>query len=203
MKSIQKEVIEEIIINKSTFINYLAPIQSTKDALDFLDGLRKKYPDANHHCYAYIIGDSQDIQKYSDDGEPSKTAGLPMIEVLKKNELTNVINVCVRYFGGIKLGAGGLVRAYTKSCAQSVKNSIPSLKTSFTTLKITISFDHIGVCEKYIREQTDLIDTLYDTLVHYIVMIRTIDKENLINGLTEKTKGNVSLEIIEVEEKYI
>lgn len=203
MKSIQKEVIEELIINKSKFINYLAPITNVEEAKTYMITLRKKHPDANHHCYAYIVGDSQSIQKFSDDGEPSKTAGLPMLEVLKKNDLTDVINVSVRYFGGIKLGAGGLVRAYTKGCAQSVKNSLPSIKTSFTTIRISIEFDYIGVCEKHLRDTTELINTTYDDKVHYDVIVRS-DYENTIKSeITQKTKGSALFSILNTERKYI
>lgn len=203
MKSIKETVKTNIVINKSEFINYLAPVRSVEEANQFLDSLRVTHKDANHHCYAYIIGDHQEIQKYSDDGEPSKTAGLPMIEVLKKHDLTDVIIVCVRYFGGIKLGAGGLVRAYTKGCASCVKEMSPSYKESFTTLKVSIPFDLIGVCEHFIREHYILEDTLYDSLVHYIITVSSNALSVLKSSLTEKTSGRATFEQLNIIEKYV
>ena len=123
MKSILQTVTSEIVINKSEFLNFLIPVSSIEEVNERLRFLRKEHPNANHHCFAYIIGKNQEIQKYSDDGEPSKTAGMPMIEVLKKHDLTNVLTVSIRYFGGIKLGAGGLVRAYTKSVSEAIKEA--------------------------------------------------------------------------------
>lgn len=203
MKSIKEQVQTNLIINKSEFINFLRPVHSLDEVEDFLNEVRNKYPDANHHCYAYILGDHQEIQKYSDDGEPSKTAGMPMIEVLKKHDLTDVIIVSVRYFGGIKLGAGGLVRAYTKGCASCVKEMTPSYKESFTKIIVSVPFDLIGVFENYIREHFTLLDTTYDTLVHYEIVLSTKDLENVMTTFTDKSNGLASISITETFEKYI
>ena len=202
MKSISKEVIYEIVINKSTFINYLIPVSDVDDANDNLKRLRQKYPDANHHCFAYIIGKNREVQKYSDDGEPSKTAGLPMIEVLKKHDLTNVLNVSIRYFGGIKLGAGGLVRAYTKGCAESVKEAEFTTLQKYLELKISIDFDQIGVVEKFIRDEYNLLDTTYDNKVHYIVDMNEKLYDNFVLNIQEKTNGKGTVNILKEEERY-
>ena len=124
MKSIKEEIISRELINKSKFINYIIPVSSLEETKSKLNELRKLYSDASHHCFAYILGNNQEVQKYNDDGEPSKTAGMPILEVLKKHDLTNVLSVTIRYYGGVKLGAGGLTRAYTKSCAESVSKAI-------------------------------------------------------------------------------
>ncbi len=203
MNSIKNDIVKEIEINKSTFINYLYKVDSIDEVSIKLNDLRKKYKDANHHCYAYIIGENQDIQKYSDDGEPSKTAGLPMIEVLKKNDLTNVLAVSVRYFGGIKLGAGGLVRAYTKGVSECVKESVPSYLIDFSNTLISIDFDQIGVCEKFIRENYKLTDTLYDSKVHYFVTIESKKLEDMKSSLIEKTSGKVTIKVIDTFQKYM
>ena len=113
-----------IVIDKSEFITYLKPVFSIEEANDFLAEIRKKHYDATHNCYAYVIGDKMEIQKCSDDGEPSKTAGFPMLDVLKKNDLTNILAITTRYFGGIKLGAGGLIRAYSSSVSAALKDVI-------------------------------------------------------------------------------
>jgi len=202
MNSIQKEVISELVINKSTFINYLAPVHVLRDAQEYLQQIKEIHPDANHHCFAYILGDNQDIQKYSDDGEPSKTAGLPMLEVLKKNQLTDIISISVRYFGGVKLGAGGLVRAYTKSTSTAVEQSILSVKVSYHQVKISISFDLIGVCEQYIRDRYQLDHTEYDHEVHYTVTLPSLLMDQCEIDLTENTSGKVVITTLKQFEQY-
>jgi len=203
MKSIKKDTNIELEINKSIFYDYLIKVDSVDDANQELEKLRKKYPDANHHCFCYIIGENQEIQKYSDDGEPSKTAGMPMIEVLKKHDLTNVLNVSVRYFGGIKLGAGGLVRAYTKSCAMAVKEAEFSYLNTLYEVEVKISFDLIGVVEKYIRDNHLLLDTIYKNDVSYIIEILSQDYDRISDTLSEKTKGSASVSILKTYKKYI
>jgi len=111
------------IEKKSKFISYSKPVYSEEEALQFISSIRKKHYDASHNCYSYILGESMNIQRSSDDGEPSGTAGIPILEVLKKEEITNSIVVVTRYFGGIMLGAGGLIRAYTEGAAKGIKAS--------------------------------------------------------------------------------
>ncbi len=202
MKSIIKTVNSEIIINKSKFINYLIPVTTAEEVKDKLSDLRKKYKDANHHCYAYVIGKNQEIQKYSDDGEPSKTAGMPMIEVLKKQGLTNILTVSIRYFGGIKLGAGGLVRAYTKSVSEAIKNAQFSFLVKITEIKISVSFDHIGHVEKYIRDNFILLNTEYSEKVDYFIKIENDKITNLVNNITEYTKGSAIIKELKSYEIY-
>jgi len=202
MKSIREMTSSELTINKSEFINYLTPVSSVEEAKEFLTVLRKKFPDANHHCFAYIVGKNQDIQKYSDDGEPSKTAGMPMIEVLKKHDLTNVLTVSIRYFGGIKLGAGGLVRAYTKSVSEAIKTANFTNLIQFTKMNVIIPFDLIGKVEKYIREQTKLLHTEYTEGVVYLVEVESRLVDNLKSHLTDTTKGVASYKRIEDFERY-
>jgi len=203
MKSIKKTIVTENLINKSRFINYLIPVDTIEQVNSKLDELKKEYPDANHHCFCYILGEHQEIQKYSDDGEPNKTAGLPMIEVLKKHDLTNVLNVSIRYFGGIKLGAGGLVRAYTKGCAASVLEAEFSELIEFTRMEIIVPFDLIGQVEKYVRDNYILDDTKYDIQVHYYLTIKTSELDNLSNSLNDRTNGKSTLNTIETLKKYI
>ena len=118
-----KEIIENtIIIDKSKFITTLYPVETVDEINLILQSTRKKYYDATHNCYAYVIDDGN-IQKCSDDGEPSKTAGFPMLDVLKKNNITNILAITTRYFGGIKLGAGGLIRAYSSSVSAALKET--------------------------------------------------------------------------------
>ena len=129
-----------IIINKSEFITHLYRVESTQEVDSILASVRKKYYDATHNCYAYIIGDNGEIQKASDDGEPQKTAGAPMLDVLKKKNMTNILAVTTRYFGGILLGAGGLVRAYSDSVSEALKDVVLYDVSYVNSFKITLTY---------------------------------------------------------------
>ena len=115
--TVAREATDEYVVQKSRFLGHCAPVESEEQALAFLAGMRQRYKDASHNCYAYVIGLNAGIMRYSDDGEPGGTAGLPMMEVLKKRGVVNCCVVVTRYFGGVLLGAGGLVRAYTRTAA--------------------------------------------------------------------------------------
>lgn len=202
MKSIKNKVIDEFIINKSTFINYLVNVNTVDEVKEILNQLRKEHKDANHHCFAYIIGDNQEIQKFSDDGEPSKTAGMPMLEVLKKHDLTNVLTVSVRYFGGIKLGAGGLVRAYTKSCSEAIKKAEFSQLKHYSVLEVIVSFNEIGRVEKHIRDHYNLLETTYDQLVHYFVDLEDCVVKEFSDYIVESTNGNGTVNLVKTYKAY-
>ena len=116
-KTVLREARDEVVIHKSRFIGHAAPVSSTEEALRFLARIREEHRDATHNCYAYIIGQNAGIMRYSDDGEPSGTAGLPIIEVMKARGVVDCCVVVTRYFGGVLLGAGGLTRAYAHTCA--------------------------------------------------------------------------------------
>lgn len=122
MKKIKNDLNNTIIIEKSKFITNIFRVNNVEEVNQKLREINKKYYDATHNCYAYIL-DNQNIQKCSDEGEPAKTAGYPMLDVLLKNDLTDILAVTTRYFGGIKLGAGGLVRAYSKSVSEALLNA--------------------------------------------------------------------------------
>ncbi|MFW5913732.1 MAG: YigZ family protein, partial [Bacillota bacterium] len=144
MQSIKRPVTHETIIKHSRFIAFLAPVFTKAEADKFIASIKSEHPDANHHCFAYIVGDEGIVQKAEDDGEPSKTAGVPMLETLKKNTLTNIVAVVVRYFGGIKLGAGGLIRAYGKSVSDALEKAVPSERTEVLSLSIRAGFEWTG-----------------------------------------------------------
>ena len=140
MKSIQKEITNEIIINKSKFITILTNINDIDKIKEELENIKKTYKDATHYCFAYIINNHE---KCSDNGEPSGTAGMPILNVLKQNNLTNILCVVIRYFGGIKLGAGGLIRAYSSSASEALnKANIVNLIKGY---KIIIEFSYNNI----------------------------------------------------------
>jgi uncharacterized YigZ family protein len=119
-KTLLKAASDEFIVNKSRFIGYGQPCETEEEALEFLQTIRTKHKDATHNCYAYIIGPNMGVMRYSDDGEPGGTAGMPIIEVMKARGVTNCAVVVTRYFGGVLLGAGGLVRAYSQGAATAL-----------------------------------------------------------------------------------
>ena len=131
---------DEFIINKSRFIGYAAPCETEAEALAFLQSIRTKHKDATHNCYAYIIGQNAGIMRYSDDGEPAKTAGTPALEVLQHSGLTDLIVVVTRYFGGVLLGTGGLVRAYTTATARALENAEVVTVRSVVELQVTVDY---------------------------------------------------------------
>ncbi len=156
MNTIKDIITNEIIINKSRFIATIFHINSIVEANDALAKIRKEYYDATHNCYAYIIGENQEIQKFSDDGEPSQTAGAPMMDILKKNNLTNVCVVVTRYFGGILLGTGGLVRAYSDSVIEVLEKSEKYKITKLQKLLLSLNYTEYNLLLDSIN-QTDII----------------------------------------------
>ncbi|TLG73866.1 YigZ family protein [Culicoidibacter larvae] len=138
--TIEQKLVHEIVIERSRFICTMIPVTSNEEAQQELAEIKKQFWDATHNCSAYIIGCNAEIQRYSDDGEPSGTAGIPMLEVLKKNHIYNVLAVVTRYFGGIKLGAGGLVRAYSKSVSATV--AIASLVEERLVQVVQVTIPH-------------------------------------------------------------
>lgn len=138
MLCIKENSVYEQIINKSRFITLLYKVDNVNEIDKYLDDAKKTYPDATHYTYAYII---DDIKKMSDDGEPSKTAGSPILNVLTMKKLNHILCIVVRYFGGIKLGAGGLVRAYSSSCSKALlENEIVELEEGYK-IRITSSYE--------------------------------------------------------------
>ena len=120
-RTLRREASKEIVIKKSRFIGYGKPVESEAEAAAFIEAIKKKHWDATHNCSAYVIGERDEIQKQSDDGEPSGTAGKPILEVIKAQGLKNTVIVVTRYFGGIMLGAGGLIRAYTDGAVAAIE----------------------------------------------------------------------------------
>ena len=183
MRTIKSNMTNEIIIKNSRFICVFMKINST-DISNILDRIKEEYPKATHYCYAYVYND---IQRFSDDGEPGGTAGMPMLNVLVKEELSNVLCVVIRYFGGIKLGAGGLVRAYTKSVTECLKvTDMMDLEEGY---KIRLKFNYNDEKQvKYLLKEATILNEKYDLDVEYTVLVN--------NEIFDKIK-NYNYEIIE------
>ena len=185
MRTIKNNTINEIIIKNSRFICLLIKINSV-DINNILDKIKSDYPKATHYCYAYLYND---IQRFNDDGEPGGTAGMPILNVLLKEELSNVLCVVIRYFGGIKLGAGGLVRAYTKSVTECLK--VTDLMDLEEGYKINIKFNYNDEKQvKYLLKDSTILNEKYDLDVEYLVLVNNDVLDNLKNykyEIIEKT----------------
>ena len=190
MYTINKTYQEKQEIKKSEFICTLIPVSSIEDVNTNLSLVHKKYYDATHNCYAYILGDNGEIVKCSDDGEPSQTAGIVILEALRKNDLTNVLAVVTRYFGGIKLGAGGLVRAYASSTSLAVQ-TIEKLKIeSCIDLTINVSYQNYNIIEKYLKDFKELNKSFTETIeITIVIPVSMVD--DFIAKLTTATKNDI------------
>ncbi len=172
----------EIVEKKSQFIASVSPVKSENEALRFIDRIRKKYWDARHHCYAYCLGQDNQTQRCSDDGEPSLTAGRPILDVILGEDIHDACIVVTRYFGGTLLGTGGLVRAYSTAAGEGLKNSRSVLKRPGRRLVIITDYTSIGKI-RYILKKHDsaLLDTRYTDKVE----LEVIADEDDLKGLTE------------------
>lgn len=201
-KTIHKFGEDEIIINKSRFIGYAMPINSEEEALKFIDKIKTKHKDATHNVYAYVFGESNNIQRFSDDGEPSGTAGIPALEVIKKENLRNVAVVVTRYFGGIKLGAGGLIRAYTKGAKIGLEAGIIVEKVLHRKIKVRVNYTSYGIIENFLNQEGYIVDNIiYDDAVNIYVYIKSEDVEGFMKKISNLTSGTAEFE--DLEEEYI
>lgn len=201
-RTIHKYGKDEIIINKSRFIGHAMPVENEEDALEFIGKIKEEYKDATHNVYAYVLGENNNIQRFSDDGEPSGTAGIPVLEVIKKEDLRKVAVVVTRYFGGIKLGAGGLIRAYTKGAKIGLEAGIIVDKIPHRKLKIRINYTSYGLIENFLNQGGYIINKIeYDDGVNIYVYIKQQDLEAFTKKILNLTSGNAIIE--HLEEEYI
>lgn len=183
----------EIIEKKSRFIADIVPVKDEEEALEFIEGVRKKFWDARHHCYAYIVGDKGSIQRCSDDGEPSKTAGRPMLDVLLSKNLINICAVVTRYFGGTLLGTGGLVRAYQSAVINGLEGTeIVKIEEAFR-LYIKSSYDMYGNFKRMEESLGIYIeDVEYTQEVDMKIIVKKELEESFLKRLAAESAGSVS-----------
>ena len=200
-KTLREAATDEYIINKSRFLCHAAPAQTEEAALAFLSEKRQQYRDASHNCYAYVIGKNAGIMRYSDDGEPGGTAGMPMMEVLKAQGVVDCCVVVTRYFGGILLGAGGLVRAYSHSCVLAVKKAGVVVMLPSERWLIDVPYpmwdkvSHTLAALPVQIEQTEFLTSVQATL-----LVRQRDAQNVMNRLTQET--NARMDSLRLNELY-
>ena len=196
MYTIDQEYKVSQIINKSTFICYLFPVSTPEEAMEKINQIRKTHYDATHNCYAMITGLDIISARSSDDGEPAKTAGIPIYEVLNKNNLTNILAVVTRYFGGIKLGAGGLIRAYSGSVSLALKEA--KLIKIEKRIKIQFSFNYSFVNEinKLFNKEIE-VSKDFASLVTYTYEVLEEDLEKFKKEVTSITNGQSTVTVID------
>ena len=201
-KTLHKFGVDEYIVEKSTFIGYAKPIKTEEEAIEFINEIKKKHKDATHNVWAYTIGENMNIQRYSDDGEPQGTAGIPTLEVIKKEDLRDVVVVVTRYFGGIKLGAGGLVRAYTKGAKVGIEAGIVIEKVKYSEVKIKIEYTQLGRIQNEIMNLGFKVkDTIYSEDVELIVYVRNEEAKSLMDRIIDITSGTADVSL--GEEYYL
>jgi uncharacterized YigZ family protein len=193
--TVRQEVSEhEIIIQKSRFIAHIKRAENEGEAQEFIQTLKKKYWDATHNCSAYLIGENDHIQKANDDGEPSGTAGVPILEVLKKKKLKDTVVVITRYFGGIKLGAGGLIRAYGKATSEGLETAGIVERRLVQVIHLKIDYTWLGKVEKELRESEYIIKEIhYLDIVEVEVYVNEDQVSVFVDWLTELTNGQADL----------
>lgn len=191
---LKEKVKNTIVIEKSEFICYLKRCNDVEEFKEFLNSVKKYHYDATHHCSAYI---SKDVKRSNDDGEPSGTAGMPILNALEKRNMEDTGAVVVRYFGGIKLGAGGLIRAYSNATLKAIDIAKKVEKISIRKYELKVSYEISSRIDYYLRNNTQLIDTIYDVDVTCIYATN----DDIEDKILEYTKGirPVYLENIDIE----
>ncbi len=192
---IKEEYREEFVIKKSRFIACLKSCKNELEARNYIEEIKNEYRDATHVCTAFICGRNHEIQRSNDNGEPSGTAGVPILESLKKSEVTDVCACIVRYFGGIKLGAGGLIRAYSSSTSIALQNAPKVNEVPLLIYNITYSYDLVGQIESYLRKNGNILDTSYsDQVTSSFSCLESLPLEKELQNIS---KGTVIIECIE------
>lgn len=201
--TIQEDVVSEFVEKKSKFIGNLFYVESTEEAEEIIKQTRKKYFDARHNCIAYrVMEDGQIVERFSDDGEPSGTAGSPMLNILQKNNLVNVLIIVTRYFGGILLGTGGLVRAYQNSLLLAIEKSAKVTKCLGEILEVTLEYSDFENFKYYCKNnKINIVDTNYQENIVCKIELEEDKKEKLKNDF--ETKNIKLTNIRELYKKYI
>ena len=201
-KTLMKRGNDSFIINKSRFIGYGCPCETEEEALAFLAEIRARHKDATHNCYAYIIGANMGVMRYSDDGEPGGTAGMPIIEVMKARGVTNCAVVVTRYFGGVLLGAGGLVRAYSQGAATALNACGVGVMHPTARYLMEIPYPMLNRMDYFLKSEPVIVeDKVYTDVITYTLIVKETDEQGFIARLTDLSEGKI--EPLRAEEMYL
>ncbi len=192
-KTLIRRTSDEFVVNKSRFLSHGCPCENEEAALAFLAEMRAAYKDASHNCYAYIIGTNMGIMRYSDDGEPGGTAGMPIIEVLKARAVTNLCVVVTRYFGGVLLGAGGLVRAYAKGAAMALDACGIGVMHPTARYMVDVKYPALGRIERHLSAAPVIVEEKsFTDVVTITYVIRCADEEKVAAEIVDLTEGDAT-----------
>ena len=201
-KTLIKEAQEAFIVNKSRFIGHGCPCETEEAALAFLARMRAEYRDATHNCYAYIIGPNMGVMRYSDDGEPGGTAGMPIIEVMKARGVTNAAVVVTRYFGGVLLGAGGLVRAYSQGAAAALNASGVGVMHPTARYLMEVAYPMLSRVDYFLKDAPVRVeDKAFTDVITYTLTVRCADEAGFLARVRDISEGAV--EPLRYEELYM
>ncbi|MCY6958592.1 YigZ family protein [Clostridium brassicae] len=194
--TIKSEAVSEFEERKSTFIGHAKRVYTESEAREFIDKIKAEHREATHNVYAYVIGENMGIQRYTDDGEPQGTAGVPMLDVIKKKGITDVVLVVTRYFGGILLGTGGLVRAYSKGASTAIDEAGVVEKVEGCQIHIKIDYDLLGKVQ-YVCSQNEwyIEDTEYTDKVCLKILSPVDNIENIKSKIVEITAGKCEFKL--------
>jgi len=182
----------ELVIQKSRFIGQCFPIASEEEALELLTSLRKKYWDATHNCYAYSVGQKGEIARFSDDGEPGGTAGMPMMDALRGAGVTNVLCVVTRYFGGILLGTGGLVRAYSRSCSEAIRAAGVVRVALCDSIEYSVPYPQWAMFQAEARKQGASLMPEYGEVVRCVTVIEAEKTKAFTDAVFDQSAGSLT-----------
>ncbi|AWW99255.1 YigZ family protein [Oenococcus oeni] len=198
--TVKQNSTKELIIKKSRFITDIYPLKEEQEAKKIIENVRKKNPNANHVVFAYTVGLNREIQRMSDNGEPVGTAGKPVLDAITKNNLINVLITVTRYFGGIKLGAGGLIRAYSQSASQTIENAQLATLVNYDRLQLIFDYSLIDKLKYFIEKQKAVVmETNYQTKVQAVILVETSDSKNFQKRLIDLFSGRIIVKKINEE----
>lgn len=200
--TIKENSYDEFVEKKSTFITHLIRVTSEEEAREFIQKMKKKHYDATHVCSCYIVGDNNEITRANDDGEPSGTAGAPMLDVLVKNEIKNVCATVIRYFGGTKLGTGGLVRAYGGGVINALKNATLVERKDALEIRLELDYSLNGKIEYEIEKTNFIVNNLeYTDKIIYTIYVMEEDYDSFQSWIANLTNGQ--FKILSTHEKQL
>ena len=200
--TIKEDSYDEFVEKKSTFITHLVRVTSEEEAREFIQKMKKKHYDATHVCSCYVVGDNNEITRTNDDGEPSGTAGAPMLDVLVKNEIKNVCATVIRYFGGTKLGTGGLVRAYGGGVINALKNATLVERKDALEIRLELDYSLNGKIEYEIEKTNFIVNNLeYTDKIIYTIYVMEEDYDSFQSWIANLTNGQ--FKILSTHEKQL
>ncbi|MBU5467806.1 YigZ family protein [Virgibacillus sp. MSJ-26] len=200
--TVKTEGSTEIIIQKSRFIGYIRRVETEEAAQSFIQDIKKKHHDATHNCSAYLIGEHDQIQKANDDGEPSGTAGVPILEVLKKQRLKDTAVVVTRYFGGIKLGAGGLIRAYGNTTSEAIRATGVVKRQLMQGFSVIVDYTLLGKLENMLRNSDYILKTInYLDTVEFVVYVKDGEEKSFCEWIVDVSSDQAKIK--DLDQAYI